>query len=108
MQRARKKVLVLGATGSIGTSTLDIIRNQRDRFSCCGLTAHRNRDGLERLAAECGTPCSLTAEEGTDGIKNLIERTKPDIVMNGIAGSAGLIPSQLVLEAGIDLALANK
>lgn len=108
MQRTRKKVLVLGATGSIGTSTLDIIRNQHDRFSCCGLTAHRNRDELERLAAECGAPCSLTAEEGTDGIRNLIERTKPDIVVNGIAGSAGLIPSQIVLEAGIDLALANK
>lgn len=108
MQCARKKVLVLGATGSIGTSTLDIIRNQSDRFSCCGLTAHRNRDELERLAAECGAPCSLTAEEGTDGIRKLIEQAKPDIVVNGIAGSAGLVPSQLVLEAGVDLALANK
>lgn len=108
MRCAQKQVLVLGATGSIGTSTLDIIRNQRDRFSCCGLTAHRNKDELKRLAAECGVPYSLTAEEGTDGIRKLIEQTKPDIVVNGIAGSAGLIPSQLVLESGVDLALANK
>ena len=105
---AQKKVLVLGATGSIGTSTLDIIRNQSDRFVCCGLTAHHDKAGLARLAAECGAPFSLTADDGTDGIKRLIERTKPDIVVNGIAGSAGLVPSQLVLEAGVDLALANK
>ncbi|MBQ7158583.1 MAG: 1-deoxy-D-xylulose-5-phosphate reductoisomerase [Treponema sp.] len=105
---APKKVLVLGATGSIGTSTLDIIRNQKDRFTCCGMQANNKKDALAKLAAEFNCPSSLTAEDGIDGIKRLIEKTKPDIVVNGIAGSAGLVPSTLVLEAGVDLALANK
>ena len=103
-----KKILVLGATGSIGTSALDIIRNQSDRFICAGLQANSKKDELERLAAEFRCPCSLTQTDGTDGIKRLIETTKPDIVVNGIAGSAGLVPSKIVLESGVDLALANK
>ena len=105
---AQKKVLVLGATGSIGTSTLDIIRNQSDRFTCCGIQANSNKDALQTLAGEFNCPCTLTSDEGTDGIRRLIEQTRPDIVVNGIAGSAGLVPSQIVLEAGVDLALANK
>lgn len=103
-----KKILVLGCTGSIGTSTVDIIKNQRDRFTCCGLTAYKNREKLEELASFFSCPCSLTSEDGTDGIKKLIDSTKPDIVVNGIAGSAGLLPTILVLQEGIDLALANK
>ncbi|MBR4463598.1 MAG: 1-deoxy-D-xylulose-5-phosphate reductoisomerase [Treponema sp.] len=103
-----KRVLVLGATGSIGTSTLDIIRNQSDRFICCGIQANSKKESLLSLAAEFHCPSTLTADEGMDGIRRLLEESKPDIVVNGIAGSAGLVPSQLVLEAGIDLALANK
>ena len=103
-----KKVLVLGSTGSIGTSTLDILRNQRDRFVCCGLSGNSKKDELERLAKEFACPSSLTKTEGIDGIKRLLDETKPDIVVNGIAGSAGLRPSMAVLEAGVDLALANK
>ena len=103
-----KKILVLGATGSIGKSTVDILRNQKDRFICCGLTANSKKDELASLSAEFGCPSSLTKTDGIAGIKNLIEKTKPDIVVNGIAGSSGLEPSMAVLEAGVDLALANK
>ena len=103
-----KKILVLGATGSIGSSTVDILRNQKDRFVCCGLTANSKKNELESLAHEFSCPCSLTKTDGIDGIKNLIETTKPDIVVNGIAGSSGLAPSMAVLESGVDLALANK
>ncbi|MBQ7538058.1 MAG: 1-deoxy-D-xylulose-5-phosphate reductoisomerase [Treponema sp.] len=103
-----KKILVLGCTGSIGSSTLDILRNQSDRFVCCGLTANSKNDELERFSREFSCPSSLTKRDGLDGIKKLIEETRPDIVVNGIAGSAGLAPSMAVLEAGVDLALANK
>ena len=103
-----KKVLVLGATGSIGTSTLDIIRSERERFAACGITANRQREKLAALAAEFGCKSSLTADDGMDGIQRPIDETKPDIVVNGIAGSAGLLPSSIVLKNGIDLALANK
>lgn len=103
-----KKVLVLGCTGSIGTSTLDICRNMKDKFSVCGITANSKKDQLSTLSKEFSCEASLTKEDGTDGIKRLIDQTKPDIVVNGIAGAAGLLPSKIVLEAGIDLALANK
>ncbi|MBP5283054.1 MAG: 1-deoxy-D-xylulose-5-phosphate reductoisomerase, partial [Treponema sp.] len=103
-----KRVLVLGATGSIGTSTLDIIRSQKERYICCGISANNNKDSLLSLAEEFKCPSSLTSQEGNEGIKKLIETSKPDIVVNGIAGSAGLIPSLLTLESGTDLALANK
>ncbi|MBQ8679156.1 MAG: 1-deoxy-D-xylulose-5-phosphate reductoisomerase [Treponema sp.] len=103
-----KKILVLGATGSIGSSTLGILRNQRDRFVCCGLTANSKKAELEALSKEFSCPSSLTKTDGIDGIKRLLDETKPDIVVNGIAGSAGLLPSMTVLEAGLDLALANK
>lgn len=103
-----KKVLVLGATGSIGSSTLDIIRNQKDRFICCGISANTDSENLSSLSQEFNCLSTLTSTDGTDGIKQLIEKSKPDIVVNGIAGAAGLIPSMITLEHGIDLALANK
>lgn len=103
-----KRILVLGCTGSIGSSTLNILRSQRDRFVCCGLTANSKKDELASLSSEFGCPCSLTEDEGIEGIERLIEKTMPDIVVNGIAGSAGLRPSMAVIERGADLALANK
>lgn len=103
-----KKVLVLGSTGSIGTSTLDIIRNMPDDFSVAGITANSSKDKLLKLQNEFNCPSSLTSEERPEGIQRLIDETKPDIVVNGIAGSAGLLPSKIVLENKISLALANK
>ncbi|MBQ0050660.1 MAG: 1-deoxy-D-xylulose-5-phosphate reductoisomerase [Treponema sp.] len=103
-----KKVLVLGCTGSIGTSSLDILRNQKDRFVCCGISANSREKELKALGSEFNCPVTLTKNEGIEGIKRLLDETSPDIVINGIAGSAGLEPSMAVLERGIDLALANK
>ncbi len=104
----RKRILVLGCTGSIGTSTLDILRNQSDRFECCGVTANSNEKKLEEVSNEFNCPSSLTSRDGTDGIRKLIETSRPDIVVNGIAGAAGLLPSLITVESGVDLALANK
>jgi len=105
---SKKRILVLGSTGSIGSSTIDILRNQNDRFVCCGLSANSKEKELKSLAEEFSCPYSLTKVEGIDGIKRLLDQCKPDIVVNGIAGSPGLLPSMAVLEKGIDLALANK
>ncbi len=104
-----KKVLVLGCTGSIGTSTLDIINNMPEEFSVCGLQAHSNKDKLSKLAADYKCPSLLSSEDNSaEAFQKLIDQSKPDIVVNGIAGAAGLLPSKTVLENGIDLALANK
>ena len=104
-----KRVLVLGCTGSIGTSTLNIARNMSCDFSICGLQAHSNEKKLKELSEEFKCESLLTSKNNsTDALINLLEKSKPDIVVNGIAGSAGLMPSKTVLECSIPLALANK
>ena len=103
-----KDILVLGATGSIGKSTLDLARRHKDKFRVVGLHAHSQKEKLDSLAAEFQCRATLSSLEGDEGIAKLLDAAKPQIVVNGIAGSAGLIPSRMVLERGIDLALANK
>lgn len=103
-----KDILVLGATGSIGKSTLDLARRHKDKFRVVGLQAHSQKEKLDSLAAEFKCRATLSSLEGDEGIAKLLDAAKPQIVVNGIAGSAGLIPSRIVLERGIDLALANK
>lgn len=103
-----KKIVVLGCTGSIGTSTLDIVRNFPDAFQIVGLTAHSQKQELERLSKEFS--CNNVALTSTDitGIEKVISESKADLVVNGIAGAAGLYPSVFTLQNKIDLALANK
>lgn len=104
-----KRVLILGCTGSIGTSTLNIIRNMPKDFCVCGLQAHSNESRLKTLSEEFKCTSLLTSKNGgTDAFEKLLEDSKPDIVVNGIAGAAGLLPSKIVLEHSIPLALANK
>ena len=101
-----KKVLILGCTGSIGTSTLDIIRQFPELFTVCGLTAHSNNDTLQILAREFNCPTFFTSSK--EILKDFIANSKADIAVNGISGAAGLLPSVFCLENAIDLALANK
>lgn len=104
-----KRVLLLGATGSIGQSTLYLINNMKDDFTLCGLQAHSNKSQLVKIAESHHCPYLLTSEDNSEeAFNNLIKESNPDIVVNGIAGAPGLIPSKLVVEKGIDLALANK
>ena len=104
----KKKILVLGCTGSIGSSTLDIVRRFPDLFSVCGLTAHTRKTELEKLCKEFSCTNAAAAENSPDKIRCVIEKSKADIAVNGIAGSAGLMPSVWCLQNNINLALANK
>ncbi|MBP3416219.1 MAG: 1-deoxy-D-xylulose-5-phosphate reductoisomerase [Spirochaetaceae bacterium] len=104
-----KNILILGCTGSIGTSALNIAREFPDRFNVVGLTAHKSKERLQELSKEFGNvPTCLTGVDSEDALERLINTCGADIVVNGIAGSPGLMPSVFVLRAGIDLALANK
>lgn len=113
----KKKVAVLGATGSIGKSTLDILRNERDRFTPVLFSARRNSQELVKLKTEFPEALTALADSsyspgidffGKDGLLNAIAASGADITVNGISGSAGLLPSAAVLDAKSDLALANK
>jgi len=104
-----KKILVLGATGSIGTNTINIAQNMSSEFQICGLQAHSNEDKLNQLGQLFNCPTLLTEKKNApEDFQKLIDESKPDIVVNGIAGAPGLLPSKIVLENSIDLALANK
>ncbi|MDR3335759.1 MAG: 1-deoxy-D-xylulose-5-phosphate reductoisomerase [Treponema sp.] len=115
----KKKVAILGATGSIGTSALDILRLGKDDFEPVLFSSHRNLDGLLALSKEFPAAAlvyssgekNFDRENGYLGKKGLlraIEECGADIVLNGIAGAPGLEPSLAALKAGADLALANK
>jgi len=115
-------VAVLGSTGSIGRSTLQVLARQRERFRVVAITGHSNKDLLAQQAAEwkpafVGLVNGGRGEKGDvrDGARRgtgcLVEAaTHPDvrIVVNGIVGAAGLEATLAALRAGKRVALANK
>ena len=112
-------VAVLGSTGSIGCSALQVLARQRERFRVVALTAHSNEGLLAQQSAEwrpayVGIVNGGKREEGRgkgSGAQCLVEAaTRPDvdIVINGIVGAAGLQATLAALCAGKRVALANK
>jgi len=115
----KKRVAILGATGSIGKSALDVLRNGKERFQPVLFCANENRESLLELKKEFpGVLLALASDTavsgagidftGSQGILDAIAAAGADITLNGISGAAGLLPSQAVLKSGSDLALANK
>lgn len=105
----RKKIIILGATGSIGSSCIDIVRNNRDSFEIVGLSAHQDKKGLQSLSDEFNVQNTiLSGESGINALLSMIRNTEADLLLNGIAGSSGLLPSIAALESNKNLALANK
>jgi 1-deoxy-D-xylulose-5-phosphate reductoisomerase len=112
----RRGVAVLGSTGSIGRSTLDVLRRQQEHFEVVALTYGRNRDEFERQLAAwrpafAGGAVSRSDEPWPSGPEVLVEAaTHPDvdIVVNAVVGAAGLDATLAALRAGKRVALANK
>ncbi|MBN9141732.1 MAG: 1-deoxy-D-xylulose-5-phosphate reductoisomerase [Micrococcales bacterium] len=102
---SRRRVLVLGSTGSIGVQALEVIAAHRDRFELVGLAAGHNADALARQSAETGVARTAL---GIDEAVGLVREVPADVVVNGITGSVGLAATLAVLETGATLALANK
>lgn len=122
-----KKVVVLGATGSIGSSTLAIIKQFPERFSLWGVSAHRQVDKVAAIAAEYHPAVVVLGDEslipvfrercpsfrgevlvGEAGLCNLAASPEADLVVAGIVGVAGLRPVEAALRAGRRVLLANK
>jgi len=122
-------IAVLGATGSIGRSTLDVIRRNSDRYRVVALTANRNVDGLlqlcrryrpawavmtdadaaTRLAAQLrveGADTQVLA--GPEGLCRVVSLAEVDTVMAAIVGAAGLLPTLEAARHGKRILLANK
>ncbi|PZE80879.1 1-deoxy-D-xylulose-5-phosphate reductoisomerase [Curtobacterium sp. MCBD17_032] len=101
----RRRVVLLGSTGSIGTQALDVIERNPDRFELVGLTAGTDADGLAEQADRYGVRDTAL---GAADAERLVRGVAADVVLNGITGSVGLGPTLAVLETGATLALANK
>jgi 1-deoxy-D-xylulose-5-phosphate reductoisomerase len=110
----KKKAAVLGATGSIGKSALDVIQQGctqgKNDFEVVLLSAHRNGEALDEAGRlwPAAEKVLSGAEGGRERLLSAIAACNADIVLNGIIGAAGLEPSAAAVEAGCDLALANK
>jgi len=106
----KKRVAILGATGSIGKSSLDIISRDGENFEAVLLTARSSRGKLEELSKQFPAAVCVLADEanGREKLLSAIAEIKPDITINGISGAAGLEPSLAAINAGSHLALANK
>lgn len=121
-----RSISILGATGSIGASTLDLIRRNRDDWQVVALTANGNAEALAALAREFDARVAVVADEAalpalraalagsgieaTAGAQALVEAAAlpADIVMASIVGCAGLAPTMAAIEQGRTVALANK
>jgi 1-deoxy-D-xylulose-5-phosphate reductoisomerase len=121
-----RRVVVLGSTGSIGTSTLDVISKLGNRLTAAGLSAHANtrllleqavrfrprwvtvtgRDGAGEIDRRRLGTTELLA--GDDGIRRMVTDPETDVVVSAIVGIAGLTGTWAALEAGKSVALANK
>ena len=122
----KRKISILGATGSVGTSTLDLVERSPDRFEVVALTAATNAEALAQAARRTNARLAVVADEtalpqleallaGTGcraaaGIEALIEAAagEAELVMAAIVGCAGLVPVMAAVEAGRTVALANK
>ncbi len=129
----RRRLCVLGSTGSIGTQTLDVVRalHARFEFEVVGLAASGRRpdelarqieefrpgwvalawpDALQALQERL-SPNALRATRflvGDDALEQIVVESEPDLVVNGLVGAVGLRPTLAALERGIDVGLANK
>ena len=124
-----RRIIVLGATGSIGASALDIIADLRragesPALKVIGLSAQRRAQELYAHAAACGAECVALGEPsgsacgrapcreitGAGAAERLVRDVaqRGDLVLNAIVGAAGLAPTLAAIESGCDVALANK
>lgn len=125
---AKRRLVLLGATGSIGESTLRVLAAHRDRLELVGIAAHGRHERLAAIAREHGVrhvalhdPVACAAArasgafppgtrllEGEEGLTALATLPEADLVLVAVVGTAGLRPTLAAIAAGKDIALASK
>ena len=123
-----KRIILLGATGSIGSNTLEIIQQFPDDFQLVGISAHKNSQALAQIAETYKVPSIAISEESTyqsaieeqlfsnhskiyggdQALHQLIEETQADMLVVAIVGAQALSPTLKAIQKGLDIALANK
>ena len=120
------KILLLGATGSIGTSACNCIRRFPEKFELVGLSSHKNAPKLIDLAREfnpasvcigaatetsalrAATPGKTRVFNGNQGLEDIVNETEFDVLLNALVGAVGLRPTVAALKRNKRVALANK
>ena len=124
-----RTITVLGATGSIGQNTLDVISRHPDKYRVFAITGHANLEELARLAVQCSpryivlsdeqayssfsellskTNCHSEVLVGAQALDDVCSAPEVDTVMSAIVGAAGLLPTLAAVRAGKRVLLANK
>jgi 1-deoxy-D-xylulose-5-phosphate reductoisomerase len=123
----RRRIALLGATGSIGTTTLKVISQHPDQLELAGIAARRFSDRLREIVEAHAPPTVALTDDiwraeqpdfpgsarpqffgGSDALTELVEATRPDVLVVAVVGTAALRPTLRALELGIDVALASK
>ncbi len=125
-EHRKRRVVLLGSTGSIGTSTLKVAAELSDRIELVGLAAATSVEKLAAQVRETGVrevaihdatkeaelrallPAGVRVHTGTEGLVALATMAEADVVLVSIVGTAGLHPALAAIEAGKDLAVASK
>jgi 1-deoxy-D-xylulose-5-phosphate reductoisomerase len=104
----RKRVAILGSTGSIGRQALDVIGRHPERFEVVGLAAGRNVDLLAEQVARCAPRVVASAADGPAGLMRVALESEPQIVLAATDGAVAFEAVFAAVDAGIDIAIANK
>ena len=122
-----KKIAILGSTGSIGTQTLDVVREHPDELEVVALAAGRNKDRLNEQIEEFG-PKIVSLDDpaaaaqlkeqwkdrgvhvlcGKEGLMAVAGAEEADILVTAVVGMMGILPTMEAISKGKDIALANK
>jgi 1-deoxy-D-xylulose-5-phosphate reductoisomerase len=105
---SRKRVAILGSTGSIGTQALDVIARYPAEFAVVGLAAGRNVELLRDQVARFGARIATTADDGPEGLLRVAVESDPEILLAATDGSVAFEAVFAAVERGIDVAIANK
>lgn len=119
---SKRKISILGSTGSIGTQALEVIEKLQDKFEIIALTAGGNTELLKQQALKFKpkyicigkeTKEKITLPEtkvlyGSEGLNEICSNKENDIILVAVSGKIGLNPTLKAIENGIDIALANK
>ncbi|MCI1943907.1 1-deoxy-D-xylulose-5-phosphate reductoisomerase [Clostridium luticellarii] len=124
-----RKISILGATGSIGTQALDVLRKDRENFQLVGVSANSNSEKLLKIVEEFKPSYAVLTEReaylkfkgyfknknrnfkilfGTEGLNIIASLPEIDMTVTSVMGMSGLVPTIKAIEAGKDIALANK
>ena len=114
----KRKISILGSTGSIGTQALEVIEKLQDKFEIIALAGGNNVELLKQQALKFKPKYICTNKEikidgiktlhGTEGLEEICSNKENDIILVAVSGKIGLKPTLKAIENGIDIALANK